>query len=126
MKEVSEANFDVLLDSSRGLVLVDFFADWCAPCKTLTPILETLDQEFPDVTFVKVNTDSNRQLAAAFAIRSLPTVAILKPKRPGPGADVLHASVGVRPPDFWRKTLRDCLAPKRSFWSATKKALGFD
>ena len=69
-----------VLDASRQLpVLVDFWADWCQPCKKLAPLLETVAKEQAGkLKLVKVNTDIERQLATQFGIRSLPTVALFK------------------------------------------------
>ena len=56
-------------------VLIDFYADWCGPCKTLAPILELLSEEYGDkIAIYKINTETEQELAAAFAIRSIPTM----------------------------------------------------
>jgi thioredoxin len=58
-------------------VLVDFYADWCGPCKVISPVLERLAKEYADkVKFVKVDTDANQELAAGFGIMSIPTVML--------------------------------------------------
>src|SRR3990172_6187567 len=69
-----------VLDASRQLpVLVDFWADWCQPCKKLAPLLEAVAKDQAGkLKLVKVNTDNERQLATQFGIRSLPTVALFK------------------------------------------------
>jgi len=60
---------------SSGLVLVDFYADWCGPCKSIAPILEDLSKEFEGrVDIYKVNVDENHELAGAFNIRSIPAL----------------------------------------------------
>ena len=79
--EVTASTFTrEVLDASRQLpVLVDFWADWCQPCKKLAPLLETVAKEQAGkLKLVKVNTDNERQLATQFGIRSLPTVALFK------------------------------------------------
>lgn len=55
-------------------VLVDFFAEWCGPCKILVPRLERLESNYPDVTFVKVNVDDNQSYMIDLGVRSVPTV----------------------------------------------------
>lgn len=124
MRDISETEFDDLLAEAEGLVLVDFWADWCRPCHVQTPILAALEPEFPDITFIKVNTEENQELARAFGIRALPTVVLLEPRRPGPGADVVHSAVGVKPRPFWEKTLRDACTPKVGWLQRIKRAFG--
>ena len=57
---------------------VDFYADWCGPYKTLGPILDQLSKDYQNAMIIKVNVDDNQNLAAKFAIRSIPTLIILK------------------------------------------------
>ena len=76
MKIVNEKEFDEIIKS--GLTLVDFYADWCGPCKMLGPVLESVSADYPDVTFVKVNVDDNEELAAEFGIMSIPAVFMFK------------------------------------------------
>lgn len=56
--------------------LKDFYADWCGPCKTQDPILEELEEDFPDVSFEKVNVDEEQDVANEYQVRSLPTLVI--------------------------------------------------
>ena len=125
MKALSEANFDAALANAPGLVLVDFWADWCGPCKVLGPILEGLEPEYADrVLFAKVNADQNQRLMGAFGVRSLPTVVLLAPRQPGPGADVVGYTVGVKPPDGIRKMIDAVLDPKPSLMQRVKGMFG--
>ena len=73
---IDENNFDN--ETAHGVVLVDFYADWCGPCKTLGPILDQLSQEVSNVKFIKVDVDASQTLAAKFSVTSIPTVVILK------------------------------------------------
>lgn len=76
MKIVNEKEFDEIIKS--GITLVDFYADWCGPCKMLGPILESLDEEYSDINFVKVNCDNDIAIADKFGILSIPAVFIIK------------------------------------------------
>lgn len=72
----TEQEFETLINDD--LVLVDFFATWCGPCKMLTPVLEDLAQDRSDVKIVKIDIDQNPELSKKFAIMSVPTLMIFK------------------------------------------------
>lgn len=76
MEIVNEINFDEII--KNGTVLVDFYADWCGPCKMLAPVLEELAQEKTDVTFIKVNVDQSPSLAARYGVQSIPNLVVLQ------------------------------------------------
>ena len=62
----------------KGVVIVDFYADWCGPCKVTEPILEELSEKMKDVKFVKVDVDANQELSVKYSIFSIPTFLIVK------------------------------------------------
>ena len=72
--DVTEKTFTDEVLMAGGLVVVDYWADWCSPCKQLSPIIEELSNEYGEVKFVKVDTNSNPNLAAEQGILSLPTL----------------------------------------------------
>jgi thioredoxin 1 len=74
---VTTEKFDEVI-TGNDIVLVDFWAPWCGPCKGFAPIFEQVAQENPEVAFVKVNTDEEAELAGGFAIRSIPTLMIFR------------------------------------------------
>jgi thioredoxin 1 len=63
---------------AKALIVVDFYASWCGPCKLLSPIIDKLEHKYPTVTFLKVNVDQAQKLAASFNISSLPTILVIK------------------------------------------------
>ena len=77
--------------SAKGFTLVDFYADWCGPCKMLAPILEELSNEYDDVDFIKVNVDNEPELAAQYQIMSIPAVFLFK------DGEVVAKTGGLRP-----------------------------
>ena len=76
MRIVNSAEFNELKEKEK--LVVDFFADWCGPCKMLGPVLEKVSEEYPDVEFVKVNVDDEMELAGEFGIMSIPAVFLFK------------------------------------------------
>jgi len=77
--EVTTGNFDEEVKNHKGgTVLVDFWAEWCGPCRMINPILEEIAQELPDVKVCKVNTDESPTLSRTYQIRSIPTMLYFK------------------------------------------------
>ena len=77
IKDTSSKNYAVDVLTSKGRVAVDFWAEWCGPCKQVAPILEALAEDFPEqITIYKVNADDNSGLTAELKISSIPTIII--------------------------------------------------
>lgn len=88
----TDASFDTDVVNSDGLVLVDFWAAWCGPCKAIAPVLEELAEDYQGrVKIVKVDVDANPQSAARFGIRSIPTLFVFK------NGERVETVVGGRP-----------------------------
>jgi len=86
--ELTKDNFDSTVES--GVTLVDFWAEWCGPCKMMTPILDELAQEYADTATVgKINVDDQGDLAAKFEVSSIPTLLVIK------DGEVANRFVGV-------------------------------
>ncbi|MFC0581571.1 thioredoxin [Micrococcoides hystricis] len=78
-KDITEAEFEKTLEDN-DIVFVDFWADWCGPCKMFAPVYEKVSEENPDVVFAKVDTEAERGLAAAANIISIPTLMAFRDK----------------------------------------------
>ncbi|MEO5348455.1 MAG: thioredoxin [Magnetococcus sp. YQC-3] len=66
--------------AENDMVIVDFWAPWCGPCRSFAPVYEKVSELYPDVVFAKVETDTEQELAGAFQIRSIPTLMIFRQK----------------------------------------------
>ena len=77
LEKLTSANFNEKI-SSNDIVVLDFWAEWCGPCKQFGPIFEKVASEYPDILFGKINTEEEQELAGMFQIRSIPTVAIMR------------------------------------------------
>lgn len=75
---INDSNFKQEVLEEKGLVLVDFFATWCGPCKMIAPILEELSGELTDVKIVKVDVDQSPETASTYGIQSIPTMKLFK------------------------------------------------
>ena len=88
--ELTAGNFDSTVDSG-GLILVDFWAAWCGPCRMFGPVFEKASEAHPDAVFGKVDTEAEPDLAATFGISSIPTLMIIR------DGVVLYARPGALP-----------------------------
>jgi len=101
MKELNTLDFDRAIAETKDLVLVDFWASWCGPCRMIAPTLEELDRETEDLTVYKVNVDENPQLADRFGIEAIPTLLFFRDGK------LVQKKMGVYPKDGLLLILRD-------------------
>ena len=88
--KITSLNFDEVKASDKP-VLLDFYADWCGPCRMVAPILEEIAAEHPEYVIGKINVDDNPELAASFGVMSIPTLVVLK------NGEIANQSTGARP-----------------------------
>jgi thioredoxin 1 len=96
-KILTDSNFkDEIVE---GLVLVDFWAPWCAPCRMLGPILEEVSKELDDITIGKLNVDENPQTAQEFQVMSIPLVILFK------DGEAVESMIGLRPKEAYLEAI---------------------
>jgi len=100
-KTVTEATFATEVLQSDKPVLVDFWAEWCGPCKMVAPILEEIAAEHPGIVIAKLNVDENPQLAASYQVSSIPTMHVFQ------GGQIVKTIIGAKP----KQALISDLAP---------------
>ncbi len=89
MTTVTKDNFKTEVLEQSGPVLIDFYANWCGPCKMLSPVVEALEKEMPEIKVCKVDIDQQGELAQEFRVMSIPTLVVMKDGKP------VQQSVGV-------------------------------
>ncbi len=89
--KVNKSNFDSEIKTSDKTALLDFYADWCGPCRMVAPIVEEIADERADILVGKINVDECPELAMQFGIVSIPTLIVMK------GGEAVNKVVGARP-----------------------------
>lgn len=98
MLHFTKDGFDKALSQGK-LMMVDFWASWCGPCRMLGPVIEQLDNQYPDVVVGKVNVDDEQELAMRYGVMSIPTVIFFKDGKE------IDRKVGVMPPEAFTQVL---------------------
>ena len=88
--KVNKNNFDEV-KASEKVVLLDFYADWCGPCRMVGPVIEEIAKEHPEILVGKINVDEEQELASAFSVMSIPTLVVMRDGK------VVRQVAGARP-----------------------------
>ena len=100
MKELNSENFDKEVLMTPGIILIDFFATWCGPCKSMVPLLEQLESTHEDLTIFKIDIDKNPELSQRFKVSSVPTFKFIR------SGKVIKTQVGMMNPNDLDNILR--------------------
>ena len=88
---VNKNNFEQEVLKSDKTVLIDFYADWCGPCRMVSPIVDKIAEEHPEIKVCKINVDAEGELAATFEVMSIPSLFVVK------NGEIVNQSVGALP-----------------------------
>jgi thioredoxin 1 len=103
--EVTDANFEELVINSKDTIMVDFWAEWCGPCRAVSPILDQIASEHADkIKIVKLNVDDNPQMAMKYQITSIPAMKVFR------GGEVVKTVIGAKPKPAIESDLAEFLA----------------
>lgn len=89
--KIDSSNFQEEVMNSEKSVLLDFYADWCGPCRTMSRVIDEIAEERTDIKVCKINIDDEPELAIEFEVMSIPTLVVVK------GGKAVNTSVGVKP-----------------------------
>lgn len=100
---IGDSNFEEEVLKAKGVVVVDFFATWCAPCKMLAPVLEEISEEVKEAKIVKIDVDENPLAANLYHVSSIPTIKIFK------DGELKDSKVGFQPKEFLKEAIEELI-----------------
>ena len=100
---ISDSNFEEEVLKTKGVVVVDFFATWCAPCKMLAPVLEEISEEVKEAKIVKIDVDENPLAANLYHVSSIPTIKIFK------DGELKDSKVGFQHKEFLKEAIEELI-----------------
>lgn len=100
---INDSNFEEEVLKAKGVVVVDFFATWCAPCKMLAPVLEEISEEIKEAKIVKIDVDENPLAANLYHVSSIPTIKIFK------DGELKDSKVGFQPKEFLKEAIEELI-----------------
>ena len=100
LKEINDEEFITEVEEDPGVVLVDFWAPWCGPCKMMAPVYEKMAGKYPKIKFCKVNTDENMEKASQYKVSGIPCIVIFE------GGREIDRLVGFRPEPAFEQAIK--------------------
>ena len=98
--KITKENYDIVKNSDKK-VLIDFYADWCGPCRMVSPFVDEIADENPQYLVVKINVDESPEIASAFNVESIPTLVVMKDRT------IINRSMGAKPKPMILQLLAD-------------------
>lgn len=102
-RELNAGNFQQTIGDNAN-VIIDFWAPWCAPCRGFAPTFEAVSEKHPGVVFAKINTEEQQEIAAAFNIRSIPTLMVFRDQI------IVYSEAGALPPQAFEQLIDQAMA----------------
>ena len=98
--KITKENYDIVKNSDKK-VLIDFYADWCGPCRMVSPFVDEIADENPQYLVVKINVDESPEIASAFNVESIPTLVVMRDRA------IINRSMGAKPKPMILQLLAD-------------------